>query len=169
MNVTIWVREGVWEAAVDAALAVAGPDAAFTLLHVISGDENAVIQGGFAGLFGRRHAASAGLDDVARQADAALLDAAAERLGRPATRQSRRGRIEQEVVLAADGVDLLIVSRDGDRRRLGPHSLGHATRFVVDHAPCAVLLVWPESAPAVSTIPPPPPPGAPPPLRPPHH
>jgi hypothetical protein len=31
---------------------------------------------------------------------------------------------------------LLIVARDGDRSRLGPKSLGHHTRFVVDHAPC---------------------------------
>jgi len=45
---------------------------------------------------------------------------------------------------------------DGDRSRLGPKSLGKTTRFVVDHAPCPVLLVWPESAPDVATIPPPP-------------
>ena len=30
------------------------------------------------------------------------------------------------------------------------------TRFVVDHAPCAVLLVWPGEAPTVDSIPPPP-------------
>ncbi len=29
-------------------------------------------------------------------------------------------------------------------------------RFVVDHAACPVLLVWPESAPDIATIPPPP-------------
>ena len=59
--------------------------------------------------------------------------------------------------IAARGAALLIVARDGDRSRLGPKSLGKATRFVVDHAPCPVLLVWPEPAPAVATIPPPPP------------
>jgi hypothetical protein len=36
-------------------------------------------------------------------------------------------------------------------------SLGPVTRFVVDHAPCAVLLVWPDGTPAVESIPPPPP------------
>jgi Na+/H+ antiporter NhaD/arsenite permease-like protein len=41
--------------------------------------------------------------------------------------------------------------------RLGPHSLGPVTRFVVDHAPCAVLLAWPALAPGVASIPPPPP------------
>jgi hypothetical protein len=50
------------------------------------------------------------------------------------------------------------VARDGDRSRLGPHSLGHATRFVVDHAPCSVLLVWPDEPPGLESIPPPPPP-----------
>ena len=52
--------------------------------------------------------------------------------------------------------DLLVMARDGDRSRLGPKSLGKAARFVVDHAACPVLLVWPGSAPDVATIPPPP-------------
>jgi nucleotide-binding universal stress UspA family protein len=56
----------------------------------------------------------------------------------------------------AEGVDLLVAARDGDRSRLGPHSLGHATRFVVDHASCAVLLVWPDAPPGVESIPSPP-------------
>jgi Universal stress protein family len=72
------------------------------------------------------------------------------------------------VVEAAQAADLLVVARDGDRHRLGPASLGPATRFVVDHAPCPVLLVWPEETPAVDSLPPPPPhhppPGPPPPL-----
>ncbi|HEX8929491.1 MAG TPA: universal stress protein, partial [Actinomycetota bacterium] len=43
-----------------------------------------------------------------------------------------------------------------DRSRLGPRSLGPATRFVVDHAPCQVLLLWPDEVPALGSIPPPP-------------
>ncbi|WP_345143716.1 universal stress protein, partial [Streptomyces mexicanus] len=78
------------------------------------------------------------------------------------------GRPEREVVTAAEGADLLVLARDGDRDRLGPHSIGPAVRFAVDHAPCPVLLVWPETAPALTTLPPPPPephepPGPPPP------
>jgi hypothetical protein len=57
-------------------------------------------------------------------------------------------------------MDILVLARDGDRERLGPHSLGPAARFVVDHAPCRVLLIWPDVAPAMETIPPAPPPGA---------
>jgi hypothetical protein len=67
-----------------------------------------------------------------------------------------RGRVERQVVQAAADADLLICARDGDRGRLGPHSLGPATRFAVDHAPCAGLVVWPEPAPGVESIPPPP-------------
>ncbi|GGN95285.1 hypothetical protein GCM10011579_095680 [Streptomyces albiflavescens] len=63
---------------------------------------------------------------------------------------------------AAEGADLLILARDGDRTHLGPRSLGPASRFIVDHAPCPVLLVWPEAAPGTDTIPRPPP-------HPPHH
>ncbi|MDV9177578.1 universal stress protein, partial [Streptomyces sp. W16] len=32
-----------------------------------------------------------------------------------------------------------------------------AVRFAVDHAPCPVLLVWPEAAPGIATLPPAPP------------
>ncbi len=70
------------------------------------------------------------------------------------------GEFEREVIRAvAENVDLLVLARDGDHSRLGPHSLGPATRFVVDHAPCAVLLVWPDEPPGIESIPPPPPPG----------
>jgi nucleotide-binding universal stress UspA family protein len=85
-----------------------------------------------------------------------LLDAAAAALARQCRAELRHGRIEREVVAAAEGEDLLVVARDGDLRRLGPHSFNPATRFVVDHAPCAVLLVWPSAPPSVGSIPPPP-------------
>jgi nucleotide-binding universal stress UspA family protein len=89
-----------------------------------------------------------------------LLAEAGARLGRPARRETRRGRPEREVVAAAEGMDILVLARDGDHAQLGPRSLGPAARFVVDHAPCRVLLIWPDVAPAVTTIPPGP--GAPP-------
>ncbi|MGA8456906.1 MAG: universal stress protein, partial [Streptosporangiaceae bacterium] len=87
-----------------------------------------------------------------------LLEAAARALGRPCTTMERRGRVEREVVAAAEGADLLVLARDGDDTRLGPKSLGPASRFVVDHAPCPVLLVWPRETPGAGSIPPPPPP-----------
>jgi nucleotide-binding universal stress UspA family protein len=96
------------------------------------------------------------LEAIAAAAAAGLLDAAATRLGRAAARVERHGRVEREVVRAAVGAELLVVVRDGDLTRLGPRSLGPATRFVVDHAPCPVLLVWPEPAPDIASIPPPP-------------
>ena len=60
------------------------------------------------------------------------------------------------MVAAAEGMDILVLARDGDHSRLGPHSLGPAARFVVDHAPCRVLLVWADTPPQVDSIPPPP-------------
>ena len=81
----------------------------------------------------------------------------------------RHGRVEREVVTACAGADLLVLARDGDDERLGPKSLGRHARFVVDHAPCRVLLVWPGEPPAAD-LPPPPPhePGEHPPPPPPH-
>jgi nucleotide-binding universal stress UspA family protein len=109
------------------------------------------------GLLGRRaRDPGARLDELAAASADDLLTAAARRLGRPCERVEIRGQAERAVVSASADADLLIVARDGDRSRLGPRSLGKTTRFVVDHAACPVLLIWPESAPAVATIPPPP-------------
>jgi hypothetical protein len=97
----------------------------------------------------------------AQTAGRALLDAAVARLGqRPGAVSvtQRIGRPEHEVAAAAAAVRLLVLARDGNRTRPGPKSLGPQARFVVDHAPAAVLLVWPESAPLVGDLPPPPPP-----------
>ena len=116
------------------------------------------LHGAYFGLLGRgardRDPAGAAAA-LAEQASAGLL-AAATRLGRPAARTVRVGRVEREVVAACQGATLLVCARDGDHSRLGPHSLGHHTRFVVDHAPCAVLLIWPDEAPGLGSIPPPP-------------
>jgi nucleotide-binding universal stress UspA family protein len=155
VDVVVWIAEIGWQAAVDAARELA-PRAEIVLVHVIPGDVEEVVHGAFAGLLGRHRKVPAGVDEAAQADERQLLADAAARLDRPATLDQRRGRVEREIVDAAAKADLLIMSRDGDRSRLGPHSLRPHTRFVVDHAPCAVLLVWPGSAPAVDTIPPPP-------------
>ena len=160
MRVIIWVTEGTWRAAVGAARTLAPPGAEFTLLHVTGDDVAQAAHGAFAGLLGRGHPErdpGDRLEELSVTAADELLEAAAERLGEPATVMRRHGRIEHEVVRAAEGARLLICARDGDRERLGPRSLGHATRFVVDHAPCPVLVVWPEDAPGLDSMPPPPP------------
>ena len=60
----------------------------------------------------------------------------------------RRGRPEREVVncAAAWDADLILIcprTSYGDQPGLGPKSVGHVARFVLDHAPCPVLLVRP--------------------------
>ena len=107
-------------------------------------------------VFTRFFAVPQPLREISEQAANELLAEAQTRLGRPAALQARRGRVEREVVSAAEGMDVLVLARDGDRERLGPRSLGPATRFVIDHAPCRVLLIWPGAAPELTTIPPPP-------------
>jgi nucleotide-binding universal stress UspA family protein len=169
MTVIIWITEGTWQATVDAAREHAPAAADLVLLHVTSGDVSEAARGAFAGLLGRDRPGrdpGAQVEALAQAAATALLDDAARRLGRPADRVERRGRVEREVVRAADGADLLICARDGDRAHLGPRSLGPATRFVIDHAPCPVLLVWPGQPPGADSLPPPPP-GPPPRHRPP--
>ena len=166
-SVYVWVREGTWRAAVDAALRLAPPGAQFTLLHVTSAEMADAARGAYAGLFGRRaRDPAARLEEMAAAGAGELLAAAAARLGRSCDRLELEGRTERVVVSASADADLLIAARDGDQSRLGPKSLGRATRFVVDHAACPVLLVWPGAAPGIASIPPPPDPSLPPP---PHH
>jgi nucleotide-binding universal stress UspA family protein len=159
MRVCVWVVEGSWQACVDAAAAAIPPDAGVVLLHVTPADVEEAFEAAAAARIGRSlggRKATHRVEASAGEAASELLAAAAERLGREGTELlARRGRVEREVIRAvAEGVDLLVVARDGDRSRLGPRSLGPATRFVVDHAPCAVLLVWPDAPPGIESIPP---------------
>jgi nucleotide-binding universal stress UspA family protein len=60
----------------------------------------------------------------------------------------RQGRPEREIVnLAAEWqADLVILcprSEYGGKATIGPKSVGHVARFVLDHVPCPVLLVRP--------------------------
>ncbi len=62
----------------------------------------------------------------------------------------RTGRPEREIVQAAVEwkADVLVIcsrSPQGGGPPLGPKSVGHVARFVLDHAPCPVLLVRPLS------------------------
>ncbi|MEV7420158.1 universal stress protein [Streptomyces sp. NPDC089919] len=146
MTVIVWIEEGTWPACVDAARAHAPEDAPIVLLHVSGPEVPGAAHGAYAGLLGRARPdrdPGTAVEHLAEAAGARLLAAAADRLDRPCTRTERRGRVEQEVVAAAAGAGLLVVARDGDRARPGPRSLGPAGRFVLDHAPCPVLLVWP--------------------------
>lgn len=77
----------------------------------------------------------------------------------------RPGRPEREIVMCAAtwNADLVAIcprSPDFTGPATGPKSVGHVARFVLDHAPCPVILARP-----VQTIfelpPPPPPPGKP--------
>jgi nucleotide-binding universal stress UspA family protein len=160
MKVLVWVTEATWPACVAAMRDHVRPDAQVALLYVVDDELLAAAKGAIAGLLGR--AGGSGPDPAARVRELAaqegqdLLAAAVAAAGREVTVEQRHGRVEREVVAAAAEVDLLVLARDGDIRRLGPHSLAPTTRFVVDHAPCATLLVWPSAAPAIGSIPPPP-------------
>ncbi|MFB6440606.1 universal stress protein [Streptomyces sp. NPDC056411] len=173
MTVIAWIVEDTWPACVDAARAHAPEGAEVVLLHITDPEASGAAHGAYAGLMGRAHPrehrpAAEGwgsdpgtaVEDLAAASAADLLAAAAERLGRPCRRTERVGRAGREVVAAAEGAELLVLARDGDRTHPGPHSLGPAGRFIVDHAPCPVLLVRPEAAPGTDPLPPgsPPPP-----------
>jgi len=128
MTVVVWIVEGTWSACVDAARVHAPADADITLLHVTPADIPGATHGAFAGLLGRGHpwghrpAEGCGsdpgtrLEHLAAMSAEELLQAAADRLGRPCTRTERTGRVEREVVAVTEGGR---PAHPGPRRR--PH------------------------------------------------
>jgi hypothetical protein len=129
VRVVVWLVEGTCEGWLDAAVQILPPDARVTLLHVTPSDVGEVTEAATAGLLGRSfrvHRPIRRFEEAADQEPSEILKAAAPRLGRENSELLHlRGRVEREVVGAVvEGVDLLVVARDGDRSRLGPHGLG---------------------------------------------
>jgi nucleotide-binding universal stress UspA family protein len=144
MRVVVWITEGTWQSCVDAAARITPPDADVVLLHVLDTELGEVVHGTYDGLLGRAgHDPSTLMAAMADTAEQELLTAAKDRLGRPCETAVRAGHVQHEVVAACEDADLLVCARDGEHDHPGPASIGHHTRFVVDHASSAVLLVWP--------------------------
>ncbi|RKQ93626.1 hypothetical protein C8N24_3496 [Solirubrobacter pauli] len=142
MRVLAWITEGGWEAAIDAVKTLRTSHV--TLVHVDTVD-----------LPGRGHRHSEVMERMhalAGEAAEALLEDAEERLGREADKRAESGVAETIVYELATEHDVLVLARDG--RHSGPHSIGHDQRWVIDHAPCTVIMTWPEGAPDPSEPPP---------------
>lgn len=147
----VWLTPGGWEACVDAVSTVATPETTVVLLHVVEAELSSALLSAATGLPDATEGGARlnGHRPVATTTSAAeLIDAAERRLGRPAQADLRFGQCEPEVLDACEGADLLICARDGDQTDLGPDSVTPTARFIVDHAPCAVLLIWPHGVPA---------------------
>ena len=149
MKVLVWVEPATWPAVIDAARALSHEQ--ITLIAVDDPGERPLPE-----LFGRGRGADSEVASIAAAEAEALLAQASEALGVDCATRVLHGRTERVITEAAEDVGLLVLAREGDRSRLGPHSLGRHTRFVIDHAPCRVLLIWPENPPDLATLPPPP-------------
>lgn len=144
MRALVWIVEDTWEATVARAAALLPPDAEVTLLHVAPVGVEGLAEGARHGLLGRRHPPPPHpVRAISDEAAAALLAEARAALGRDARIEQRRGRVEREVVALAADADLLVLARESTEP--GPHSLRPPTRYVVDHAPCEVLIVMPRA------------------------
>jgi nucleotide-binding universal stress UspA family protein len=153
MVVVVWITEGTWEACIDQARSVIPRDAQVRLVHVSPSDVEDLVGEGAGGLLGRRpapgpeHAVRA----IAAEEAQALLQRARARLSRPAALEARRGHPERELLRACAAADLILLARDREPR-LGPKSLSGEARFIVDHSPCAVMLIWPEKPRGPETV-----------------
>lgn len=159
-RILVWVEPGTWQACVAAAadLVPADGGAEVRLLYVPDDAED-LVREAQAGLWGRgRRVTKPAASDDGREllADAAALFADMTP-GALVTTEQGSGPVERVVTAASENADYLVLGRSGDLSRRGPTSLGKHPRFVVDHAQCRVVIVWPEAAPSATTIPPLPP------------
>ncbi|MBI4900414.1 MAG: universal stress protein [Actinobacteria bacterium] len=163
-RVLVWVEPGKWQACIRAAADLVPPSGAAVHLLYVPDDSEDLLREAQAGLWGRgrpvrRQPATAGGTELAgtellADAEALLRDLAPVV---SVTTEQGSGPVERVVTAASESADYLVLGRSGDLSRRGPTSLGKHTRFVVDHAQCRVLVVWPETAPSAATIPPLPP------------
>jgi nucleotide-binding universal stress UspA family protein len=145
MRVLVWIFEDSWRATVAAAAVLVPEGADLTILHVRASEAESVARGALHSLLGRPHGSQAqSLETISEEDQHQLLAEAQARLGRDDPVEARTGRVAREVVAAAQDADLLLMARDGARAQAGPRSLGPTAQFVVEHAPCAVLLIWPD-------------------------
>lgn len=157
MRALIWIVEETWRSVVEQGARLLPPGAEVTLLHVADAEAEALVDAGPLRRLGRRppppppSARRPGA--LADEAAEALLAEAAQLLGGRPALLARRGRPEAEVLRAIADVraDVLVLGRDG-RPEPGPRSLGPPGRFVVDHAPCAVLLLGPDATLAANVV-----------------
>ncbi|WP_035276066.1 universal stress protein [Actinoalloteichus caeruleus] len=144
-RIVIWVTDSGWRSCLSAATHFTHDAESVVLLHVIPPDGDTPA-GGLRGFLGRgqERVPTQHVNELAQAAAHRLLARGRRLLGRGCETVSRVGRPEREVLSVCAGADLLVCGRDGRLRLTGPKSLAPATRFVVGHAPCAVLLVWPD-------------------------
>ena len=135
MRIVVWICEGTWPACVDAVAGLAGASTAeIVLLHVRAESLPPPRPGSLIGL-GRIGRVEQEARQLSTQAAEELLVRAQSRLARRA--ETRRGSGPAERVVTATSQLAMPETR----------SLGRETRFVIDHAPCPVLLVWPGAVP----------------------
>jgi nucleotide-binding universal stress UspA family protein len=154
MRALVWITESSWQTCVDQARALVPADAAVTLLHVAASEVEYLAEHPGPERLGRRRKPpkhERQVREIGESEDRALLESARDRFGREVDTVARRGRVEREVLEAAEGFDLLVLARDGKPRR-EPKSIGRYARFVVDHAGCPVLLVWAEPPPGLEDM-----------------
>jgi nucleotide-binding universal stress UspA family protein len=154
MVAVIWIAETTWEGCIDFARTVLPAGVAVRLVHVSPSDAERLVDEGPGALLGRRTSAVApefAARSVAAEEARELLEAARTRLARPAELRALRGHPERELLEACADADLLVLARDGEPR-LGPKSFSRQARFVVDHAPCAALVVWDGTPPQADAL-----------------
>jgi nucleotide-binding universal stress UspA family protein len=122
------------------------------LLHVVDTGPRQGLEAYLRGLPGRgqdverRAGIASGREDAAAQATLSEALRAAQDLNLNATGEIQRGQPEQVIVAAAAqaGAGLIVIMANegaAGRPHAGPASVGHVARFVLDHAPCDVLLL----------------------------
>ena len=151
MRVAVCVDGSSTEALLDAAAVRLATDAVWVAVHVVDARprrELGLLRGGITGAGPLSHSQQRAIDAATGEHTRTTLADAERALQQRGLAyeapQIRVGEPGREICHVANAIaaDVVVLFASRTRRgEVGPHSVGHTARFVVDHAPCAVLLV----------------------------
>jgi nucleotide-binding universal stress UspA family protein len=134
----------------DRAAALLPAHLSWTIVHVVDQRPEEELERALAALPGRHliHARD-GDDRIHRSVDQLQRDVQSDveawltERGREADLAFRYGIPEQEIIALIEQLSADLVAI-GARPEAGPHRFSHVSRFIVDHAPCSVLVLSPS-------------------------
>jgi nucleotide-binding universal stress UspA family protein len=151
-RVLLCLDGGAVDALLDASIPLLSTAVTWVPTHVVDTrreHELGFLRGGLAGAGRLSRSQQAAIDSATAEHTRATIEAAEIVLLRrglsrepPQIRVGEPGREICEIAAATSATAIvLFASRRRARAGSGPHSVGHTARFVVDHAPCPVLVL----------------------------
>lgn len=151
VRVVVCVDGAVPDALLDAAVPLLSDAAVWIPTHIVDARgrrDLGFLRGGITGAGPLSRSQQQSIDAATAEHTRSILEATESTLRKrglayepPQIRVGEPGREICGVAVAVGASLIVLFGNRGSRRATGPGSVGHTARFVLDHAPCPVLLV----------------------------